>query len=212
MSIFQWGKEESLALPGSWTTQMLGGARKPVNGETTCPLMASNSFSSLVALHHMEFLGQGTDLSRSCDLSGSFGNAGPSTHRARLPAHPRHPPVAPQRELQHQDFLLVEASGQGGGGGTICLRQWEFSFWSSWHNPAPMPVLLKNSRKSIGARGVFSVPSPPHTPWCPEKGIFRSLGDPKLWDPRTGPYPNVSFKLGRSKQTGDPTPDGLTGA
>ena len=44
-------------------------------------------FSFLAALHHMEFLGQGSDLSCSCDLCRS-GNAKSLTHRARLGIKP----------------------------------------------------------------------------------------------------------------------------
>ena len=54
----------------------------------------------------MEFLGQGSDLSHSCDLSRSGGNAGSLNHCARPrmePASQRSQdtadPVAPQQDL-----------------------------------------------------------------------------------------------------------------
>ena len=63
-------------------------------------------WSFLAALRHMEFLGQGTDPSCSCNLSCSCGDPGSLTHRARLGIKPAFQcsqdsadPVVPQWEL-----------------------------------------------------------------------------------------------------------------
>ena len=53
--------------------------------------------SFLATLWHMEFPGQGSDLSRGRDLSCSCSNAGSLTHCARLGSDPD--PVVPQWEL-----------------------------------------------------------------------------------------------------------------
>ena len=60
---------------------------------------------------HMEFSGQGSDLSWSCDLNHSCGNAGSLTHCARLGIKPEsqcsqnaNDPTVPQEELQQQEF------------------------------------------------------------------------------------------------------------
>ena len=46
------------------------------------------SFLFLAALWHMEFRGQGSDLSHSCDLLHSCGNAGSLTYYVRLGIKP----------------------------------------------------------------------------------------------------------------------------
>ena len=63
-------------------------------------------FSFGATLQPMEFLGQGSELSHSHDLSCSCGNAGSFTHCARLEIKPATQfsqdtadPVAPQQEL-----------------------------------------------------------------------------------------------------------------
>ena len=68
-------------------------------------------FSFGATLQPMEFLGQGSELSHSHDLSCSCGNAGSFTHCARLEIKPATQfsqdtadPVAPQRELH---FLCI---------------------------------------------------------------------------------------------------------
>lgn len=157
-------------------------------------------FSSLVALHHMEFLGQGTDLSRSCDLSGSFGNAGPSTHRARLPAHPRHPPVAPQRELQHQDFLLVEASGQGGSGGhylsqAMGVQFLEFLAQSSPYACAPQEF----TEEYWSQRGLLCAQPPTHT-LVPREGGYSGP-----WGTLSSGTPGLAPTLMCLSNWGDPS-------
>ena len=64
-------------------------------------------FSFLATLGHMEFPGQGSDLSRSCDPRYSCGNRGSLTHCAELGIEPATQctrdvanPIAPQQELQ----------------------------------------------------------------------------------------------------------------
>ena len=69
-----------------------------------CSFAAFCSF--VAALRHMEFPGQGSDLSRCCDLSCSFGNIGSLSHCAGPGIKPASQgsqdtagPVTPQREL-----------------------------------------------------------------------------------------------------------------
>ena len=69
-------------------------------------------FSFLTSLRHVEFPGQGTDLSHSCDLSCSCGDAGSLTHCAGLGVKPASPcsqdapdPAAPQWDLPGLLFL-----------------------------------------------------------------------------------------------------------
>ena len=60
----------------------------------------------------MEFLGQGSDPSHSCDLSCSWGNSGPLTHGARLWIEPESQsaqdavdPIVQQQELPKPNIL-----------------------------------------------------------------------------------------------------------
>ena len=70
-------------------------------------------FFSLAALQHMEFPGQGSDPSHSCDLSHSCGNNGPLTHWAQVGIEPASlcsqdttDSVAPRQELQIFSLLI----------------------------------------------------------------------------------------------------------
>ena len=71
-------------------------------------------FLFLAAPWHLEFLGQGSDRSHSCDLSHSGGNARSLTHCARPGIKPvcqrsqdAADPVEPQRELlEGQNFVM----------------------------------------------------------------------------------------------------------
>ena len=71
---------------------------------------------SVAALQHMEFPGQGSNVSRRCDLCHSCGNAGSLIHCAGLgriePASQRSrdaaDPVAPQWELLGSSLNLLQ--------------------------------------------------------------------------------------------------------
>ena len=72
------------------------------------------SFHFLGVLWHMEFLGQGSDLSCSCDLSHSYGSVGSLAQYARLGIEPvsQHSqdasdPIGPRQELQCLGFLFL---------------------------------------------------------------------------------------------------------
>ena len=69
-------------------------------------LFVAVAVSFLTSLQYMEFLGQGSDPSHSCDLHHGYGDTGSATHCAGPGIKPvsqcsrdATDPVAPQREL-----------------------------------------------------------------------------------------------------------------
>ena len=88
-------------------------SKSPILATSDRPLSFFFFFFFLAAPWHMEFLGQGSDLSHSCDLSCSCSNAGSLTHCARPGIEPRSQhsqdaanPSAPQWELPDLTLLL----------------------------------------------------------------------------------------------------------